>query len=875
MPITPDQARAELARRRAAAETPTAPAAQAPKVGAITPEMARAELARRKSNQDLERRATPEFGGGYLTPATDYGKRIVDTVSDYPKKLAENINTYRSDVAKGDYIRAAGYVPKQLATTAETILSPITQAPILKDYPKVTGAILGGLAGIPGGPVGIGLGAAAGAGFVAGNEALQEHVQTPEYGQFATRNPNISGALETGGNILRAAGSVAGLKAPLGGATRGIKGLPKAPAAIKTGARDYVVSNEKSGWARPTTIPKATYGKARDVLQNAKEKGHDIPATLVRNGVKLSENIEDGNYSTDYSAEKIRADAAKMSNELLRPSLKVADYSTPRTPVSEILAGTLEDIRGSKRTTAGDIKRQVKRATAEAVILDEKYPQGMSLEEMHDNRITYAANGKYSPVGDRNVNNNAGVNRAIGRAFGAKVIEKAPEDVPVSDFQRELAKQFEAADYLDTINTKKVPVSIASRVSKGVAKVVGAVTGSAMGGGIAGGFGGYHMGGIVEGLLESVPNPVKSYFLNNLEKTNPPAFEAVRAYLGKEMMDMLMRKKLPAPTDIYVSPSKGRMDIPVSQQAKDQFAQERKGVAMQNERDVYNFDQQKEAGAVEALRNMGARYGRIGELPKPEAVPEVEAPTAAVPKAKAPKPKATIPQKPKPTAPEKPKPATLPKTENISKEKYISDNLKGIGEQRKGNRKILDIMYDRKVRLGEIESVETPKVKAPAYKRAFPNGYITIGDAWGNEYVQIKGKVPETLKAKGIGPKDVHDVIKKSPRAQAESKMTLKELSRNPEKATTIKEVGIEESGNKREIVRLQTSDGNDIYVDNEYLNLARREYPNAEFFATDGQRPVALKENGEIVAIVMPIRVEKGGMKLTPKKSANLPKTK
>src|SRR3990167_8736145 len=44
------------------------------------------------------------------------------------------------------------------------------------------------------------------------------------------------------------------------------------------------------------------------------------------------------------------------------------------------------------------------------------------------------------------------------------------------------------------------------------------------------------------------------------------------------------------------------------------------------------------------------------------------------------------------------------------------------------------------------------KTKAPAYKRVLNQGYITTKDSWGNEFVQIRGKVPEIVKEKGVAP---------------------------------------------------------------------------------------------------------------------------
>lgn len=375
-----------------------------------------------------------------------------------------------------------------------------------------------------------------------------------------------------------AVGEVANLGATVTGTKAGLEGLsdfpkaldpkspiPKAVNALGEAAPDFIkdkisetkeslknhyVSQEKSSWKEPATIPKATYGKATEIFSNAAEKGNDIPETLVKNGIKLSDNVENGSYTTSDSAEKIRADAGKMSSELLRPSLQMADYSTPKTPVADIIKSTIQDIKNSKSVTPGDIETQLEKAKAEGAALERKYPDGMSLTDMHDTKIDYASNGRYSPVGDTNVNNIAGVNRAFGRSLAALVEGKTPEGIPVKEFNAELQKQYQAADYLDALNNKKVPQSIISRIAKTSAKVVGAAVGERLGGGILSTVGGYHLGGMLEQLLENMSDPVRGHFLNTLEMTNPKAFEAIEEFIGKEKVAQLQRPRLPAPSPL-------------------------------------------------------------------------------------------------------------------------------------------------------------------------------------------------------------------------------------------------------------------------------------------------------------------------------------
>lgn len=315
---------------------------------------------------------------------------------------------------------------------------------------------------------------------------------------------------------------------------------------IGTALTNYYKQKEIDTFAKPTTIPKASYNKATDIYNNSKGK---VGETLVNNGIKNSDIIDKGVYNTSDTADTIRADAGKMSNETLRPALQQADYSTPKTPVEDVIKKTIKDLNESRGVTPGDIESQIAKAKAEGEILKQKYPNGMSLTDMHDNKITYAMNGKYSPIGISSENNIASTNRAFGRTLGDLVEEKAPSDIPVHDFNAELQKQYQAADYLDALHGKKAPLGLGSRIAKTSAKVAGAAIGEHLGGGLLGGVGGYHLGGMLETSFENMSNPVKSYFLKNLQTTNPEAFSQIQKYLGDSEVQRLLTPQLAAPSE--------------------------------------------------------------------------------------------------------------------------------------------------------------------------------------------------------------------------------------------------------------------------------------------------------------------------------------
>lgn len=353
-------------------------------------------------------------------------------------------------------------------------------------------------------------------------------------GNFANIAGAVGGAMETpkiaetGANAVNAVGEAA--KPGLQAVGKDIASVADVPGKVAQGLENKYVNQAKTEWTKPTTIAKPAFNKATEIFKNAKT---DIADTLVKNKLNPADHIDNGVYSTAETADKIRADAGKASADILKPSLQKADAVTPVTSISDITNQAIKDIQNSKGITPGDMKTQIAKAKAEGLALQEKYPNGMKLSEMHDENISYAKNGGYKPMGTVDDNNLAATNRAFGRTLDKQVATKAPSDIPVKQFKAELQKQYQAADYLDALNNKKAPVGMGTKIARSAAKVAGAAVGNTLGGGLLGGVGGYHIGGLVESMFENMSNPVKNSFLRNLETTNPEAFTKVQDYLNR------------------------------------------------------------------------------------------------------------------------------------------------------------------------------------------------------------------------------------------------------------------------------------------------------------------------------------------------------
>lgn len=388
--------------------------------------------------------------------------------------------------------------------------------------------------------------------------AVQKFADT-KAGQITSR---VAENVANYSNIAQAVGGSKFLMKKFGGVEAPIEAsLPEPPGPDAPGpsmldnlnnkAVNYFGKQIKSDWERPALTPNASYSKAAQIFKKAEKNGHNIADTLVQNKIEPASVIEGGKYTTLDTAEKIRADAARTSHDMLHPSLREADRFTAKTPVENIIKTAVERVKSNTKITPGNKTTVVKALQDELQSLKGEYKEGMSLTDLLDNRITYDLNAKYSPVGDVGTNNIAIKNKAIADSMRTLLEKNTPSGIPMKAFQAEIRKQFQAANYLEALNNKKVPMTVQSRIAQTAAKVTGAAVGHGMGGGILGGVGGYHLGGVIESMFENLPNPFKRQFLENLKVTNPEAFTAIKEFLQNQMTQDANTLALPEGSTIF------------------------------------------------------------------------------------------------------------------------------------------------------------------------------------------------------------------------------------------------------------------------------------------------------------------------------------
>lgn len=321
---------------------------------------------------------------------------------------------------------------------------------------------------------------------------------------------------------------------------------------------------EKENFAKPTTENAPAYRKATDIYKNAESQGTDLSKEAVNNGITHDKIIEGGKYNTVDTADSVRADAMKTSHDLMRPALAAAEPGVQRVPISQVRQNMIQEIENIPKTQITDAERATMKAriakeygdTSAAAIA---HPDGYSLTDLHDSKISTSSNGKYRPNGTMADNLRANQSRQESSVFRKLLEDNAPPDLKIKEFNKAIQQKFQLADYLEALHGKKVPTGIVQKAVDLFGKVAGATVGSKLGGGL-GGVAGYHLGGVLFDSFERLPNPLKAYYLKSIEKTQPEIFNAFKKYLGDQEFARLIRPQLPAPKTIFKGPTQN--DLP-------------------------------------------------------------------------------------------------------------------------------------------------------------------------------------------------------------------------------------------------------------------------------------------------------------------------
>ncbi len=299
-------------------------------------------------------------------------------------------------------------------------------------------------------------------------------------------------------------------------------------------------------WVKPTLPGKsknpAGFNNARVILK----KNPEVGQVLAENKLHPQDHItETGHYATEESAKNLVQEAGQRSYKFLRPALEAADPATPLTPVEDVFKSALGRL---DKSVKGDVavKEDVQRAIlSDLPAFKRAFPNGMKLSDLHDQKIKTSEDAGYSAFKSTADNNSATAKRNLSSALGKMVEQKAPPDLPVHDFNTELQKLYEAADYLKALNNKKAPESLTQVIANRGSSVIGAAVGHHIGGGLLGGVGGYIAGGVLEKMVANMVPKYQAEILSGLKQSDPAAFTRVSNYIQKAADERAARVGLP------------------------------------------------------------------------------------------------------------------------------------------------------------------------------------------------------------------------------------------------------------------------------------------------------------------------------------------
>lgn len=484
----------------------------------------------------------PTSNGPVTMTAAQYQEKYgVAPIAPYQPNALERFSNFLANSAPAKaMLNIAQSGADQAVTGFKNAGNDLNQDDYFKSLEDVTSGLVGGVeAGTSG----------FAAPFIPMGEGVKNFAdvvsQNPELQKFASSPVGIwvSRIAQDISNVNALMGTVAGFQVPgeIKGTLKNPEVLPieengevppGSPPLEKSPQQDMVATELQKvskDWTAPTEDPSAKFDNARTILAENPGVGNTL-ASLGKN--PFDHLTEDGKFDTQSTADSIRNQNAVDSRTLIRPGLVAAEASVPAMPAQELLQPAIDSLNEEPNITP-TLKIKITKIIRGMVNdTEEVHPEGLKLSTMMDERIAHDGNAGYSAIKSNADNNVAIANRALGNAYRTELIQRAPPELGIDNFQKTLSDRYRAADYIESLDGKKAPVSIARQVARYVAKIAGARAAKIFGGSdLIGEIVGYRIGGSLERFVENMTNPMRDAFLKDIKLKNPEAFERVKAYI--------------------------------------------------------------------------------------------------------------------------------------------------------------------------------------------------------------------------------------------------------------------------------------------------------------------------------------------------------
>lgn len=332
------------------------------------------------------------------------------------------------------------------------------------------------------------------------------------------------------------------------------------PGLSKEARTNHFLEVNRKNILQPTTEASPAYAKASRIAKDAERRGINL-GEVIDDTRTFDHQIKDKKiYSTLDHADELE-NQTKSFGSVIREAFKEAEPGVQRVAVSDIrnaMLKKIDDIPPSQVTPEERVmmRKQIEKRYGDNSAAAREYPNGYSLTDLYDNRIISQTRGKYREGGIMSDAVNAERSRYEGQVFNEIMDAIVPEEMGLQAVRREMEKRFVLADYLRSLNGKKVPTTIVGKAANLFGRAVGGIAGSKF----AGGYGallGSRFGDVFFDFLENAPNPVRKKILESLNKESPVAYKQLIEYIKKSGKERLMRVALPSPgTSSFKEPTK-------------------------------------------------------------------------------------------------------------------------------------------------------------------------------------------------------------------------------------------------------------------------------------------------------------------------------
>lgn len=305
---------------------------------------------------------------------------------------------------------------------------------------------------------------------------------------------------------------------------------------IRTALEDKYVNTAKSDWERfggdYTKTSKlldqqeamAKTGKVPDSFQ-------DTPTFLAEQGISPQNIMENGKFSSTKAAEiadNLTGSGVKPFEKMLNEQLDVVQQGQPPVPIDSIRKAVADQINSLTHLVPEKIESMIRDANKSINAISRKYPEGITLKELNELKGKYWRDTKF----DINKPLQPQINYSIGTAM-KNVIENRAGDANIKEMNGLLGNYYKSAKFLNGFGDRTIKLTGKQKIVRGAIKAGATILGEKAFG-ISGGIGGYFLSKSIANMLENASNPLKEYILNNLEKTNPKAYEEAIKWLGKQ-----------------------------------------------------------------------------------------------------------------------------------------------------------------------------------------------------------------------------------------------------------------------------------------------------------------------------------------------------